>query len=1007
MESAAASLTGLEQLFDTLGVGVVLEDAEAGVVAWNPAAEQLLAMSGEQIRRAAPPDPGWALLHEDGWPLPGESLPPRIALRTGRACLAASVGVKHPSGAVTWLSVDAHPLFRDGERRPYAVATSMRDVTAVRAERQDEQRSADRFRSLIEYSADVISILDGHGRVSYESPSVERVLGYAPGEADNAARLALIHPDDLGNALEAVRGLYGRPGASAAYEYRIRARSGSWRIFESVATNRLHDPAVTGIVINSRDITERRETEAALRATSSRLTNLVENLQAGVLVEDERRRIAVVNAELCAIFEIDAPPEALLGADCAEAAAGVARLFAEPDRFAARIEELIEARRPVRGEEIAFADGRTFERDYIPVSADLDDRGHLWLYRDISLRKEREREAARMRDEAIRSSREKSDFLATMSHEIRTPMNGVVGAIELLLDTPLDEGQRDLARLVRESAFGLTAIIDDVLDLSKIEAAKLEPKEVELELADVAEGVADVVLGSARPKGLALSVYVDPSIPARLRGDPQWLRQVLVNLAGNAVKFTARGEVRIGARLEGITAGVATVRFSVADTGSGIPEAARRRVFEPFAQLDPPDGGRQGGTGLGLAICQRLVGLMGGEIDVASTPGEGSELSFSLRLPVADAQPPAPSAPDLRVLVAEASGATALVARDYVAGFGMGVERAGSAVEALRLATQAERPFDVAIIGTGLEWPASALAAQLRALPGFERLDLVLLRDAGERSDEQPAAGLFDRELTKPLKRAQLLKAVTGSAPEARPLAAEEEPARSLPRGTRVLIADDDDVSRELLVRRLAHLGVHADAVRTGTEAVDALGRSAYDAVLMDLQMPEVGGVDAARAIRALPGKRGATPIVAVTAGAERDAGADAGMDAFLAKPVTARALEQVLARCLAPPTHVDAAALDRLADELGDRRELDRIVALYLEQMPERVASISAASEAGDADAVRFAAHRLGSASAVFGAARLAELCARLEKGDAAPADELAREAELVTGELRRLIGR
>src|SRR3954471_16840661 len=470
----------------------------------------------------------------------------------------------------------------------------------------------------------------------------------------------------------------------------MRPREGGWRIVESIATNRLHDPAVLGIVVNSRDVTEHREEQAALRATTSRLTNLVQNLKSGVLVTDERRRVVLVNEDFCAIFGVESLPEELAGVGAQRIAAHLKDVIADPDGFIARIDEVITAREPVTNEEIAFADGRTFERDYIPITEDGTGRGHLWLYRDISARKASEREAAAARDDAIRASRVKSDFLATMSHEIRTPMNAVIGTIELLLDTSLSGDQRELAAVVRDSAYGLLSLIDDALDLSKIEAEKLEPKEVEFELVAVVEGVADVLLSSARRKDLWLTCYVDPRAGARLRGDAQWLRQVLVNLLGNAVKFTAHGEVHVRAELESETEHSTTIRFAVRDDGPGIPASARERLFEPFAQLDSD----QAGTGLGLAICQRLVALMGGEIDVRSTPVEGATFSFTLTFRRA-APGPAEQLPTrtLRVLVVEACAAASRVVREYLTAWGMASSWAATAAEARELLRGPE-PFD-------------------------------------------------------------------------------------------------------------------------------------------------------------------------------------------------------------------------------------------------------------------------------------------------------------------------
>ncbi|MEA2439952.1 MAG: hypothetical protein QOH76_1376 [Thermoleophilaceae bacterium] len=1004
-----------EAVVDSLDLGIVLQDTEGRALVSNASARRILGLSAAQLAGTEQPDPRWALLHEDGWPLPPDERPSRVALRTRRPCRDALVGVKHPGGRVRWTSVNAHPLVHEGEERPYAVVVSVSDVTAARSATREERRSHDRFRSLIEHSSDVVTIVDDRGRVTYESPAVESVLGYAPGELVGPGRLARVHPDDLGVAVSAVSDLIGRPGESASCEYRIKARDGRWRVLESVATNRLHDPAVLGIVINTRDVTERRETEAALRATTARLENLVQNLQAGVLVEDGDRRIAVVNSDLCEAFEIGAPPDALLGADCVEAARAAAPLMAEPDRFVARIEELIAAGQAVRGEEVAFADGRTFERDYIPISSGQLDRGHLWIYRDISHRKADEREAARIRDEAIRASRLKSEFLATMSHEIRTPMTGVIATLELLLDTRLEPHQRDLAGLVRDATYELLSVVDDALDLSKIEAEKLEPREVDLDVAAVAEGVGDVVLTAARRKGLALSVYVDPAIPSRLRGDAQWLRQVLVNLAGNAVKFTDRGEVRIRASLEDRAQGSATVRFAVTDTGVGIPASAHGRLFEPFVQLEPAGAGRPGGTGLGLAICSRLVRLMGAELELESEPGRGSTFWFALQLAAASeaAQPPPRRRPrHLRVLIAEPRDGAAQIASDYLDAWGIEAEQAVSAPgahERAAAAARAGRPFDVAILGVGSPERAARLAADLRSIDGH--MALLLLKDVGAPTHEPP--GLFDGELTRPLKQSRLYEAVVGAADPAalaeQPSAvapADPPPDPGLPAGTRVLVAEDNEVNRELLVRQLAKLGATAEAVGSGTAAVEAATAREFDAVLMDVHMPDVEGLEAARAIRALPGERAGVPVVAVTAGgtpSERAACLAAGMDDVVVKPVTSRDLGEALRRVLPPaerkPPAIDPAAIDLLDADLGDRAELRRIAEIYLDQLGPATQAIIDAAHQGRSRELRSAAHRLGSASATFGATGVAEICERLEAlgaaGEAGAGADLARSLD------------
>jgi two-component system sensor histidine kinase/response regulator len=491
---------------------------------------------------------------------------------------------------------------------------------------------------------------------------------------------------------------------------------------------------------------------------------------------------------------------------------------------------------------------------------------------------------------------------------------------------------------------------------------------------------------------------VDPRAGARLAGDAQWLRQVLVNLLGNAVKFTDVGEVHVRADLESQTETSATIRFAVRDDGPGIPESARERLFEPFAQLG---SARHAGTGLGLAICQRLVGLMGGEVEVDSHPGEGSTFSFTLTFPRAEPGPPEPVAErPLKVLLVEACDAASRVVGDYLAAWGMTTERAADAAGARELAKGA---FDVAIVGTTLAEPAVELARS------FGRdLAFVLLKDvAHAAAPDGQTPPPFATELNKPVKQARLFEAVVsaadpGALPRPVPLKPAVPPFR--PRtGTRVLVADDNEVNRELIVRQLAKLGVRADAVGSGREAIEAADGGAYDVVLMDCQMPGIDGLQAARAIRSLePGER-RTTIVAITAGVapgEIEASLAAGMDAALTKPFSTVKLSEALGRVLTPgpadsASPVDRVVLERLRTDVGDDDALRRIAALFVEGLEESRAELVRATAAGDTDAVRRVAHRLRSSSATFGAQRLAALTRELEATGTADARGLIAEVE------------
>jgi CheY-like chemotaxis protein/HPt (histidine-containing phosphotransfer) domain-containing protein len=578
------------------------------------------------------------------------------------------------------------------------------------------------------------------------------------------------------------------------------------------------------------------------------------------------------------------------------------------------------------------------------------------------------------------------------------------------METTLTAEQRDFVNTIRTSGEALLTIINDILDFSKIESGKMELERAPFELALCLEEALDLFALQASAKKLELGYHVAADVPSWLMGDVTRLRQVVVNLVNNAVKFTPSGSISLEVRRAireptpiGFEPGLPEdparmiLEVTVRDTGIGIPQERIDRLFKAFSQVDSSTTRKYGGTGLGLAICQRLVRLMGGEIDVDSHPGRGSTFSFALALRRGASVTANIAARGVRVLVAEPRDTVAAIACDYLDAWGIDCERAATTEEACALVATAAgggRPFGVAVLGTGAAGEEESTAAALRATAGAERLALVLLKEVGAPTSWPD--DMFVRELTRPLKQSHLYEAVLdaagllGGSPRAE---ADESPAAALPSGMRVLVAEDNEVNRELLVRQLARLGVDCDAVSTGTAAVDAVRRRPYDAVLMDFHMPEVDGVQAARAIRALPGGRGSTPVVAVTAGgspAEREACVAAGMDDFLPKPVSSRALARALGRVIegAPrPARPDAApaidadAIDRLDADLGGRVELRRIAGIYLAQLGPGVQAIADAVRLGDSDALRRAAHRLCSASETFGAVGVSALSGRMER--------------------------
>jgi len=549
---------------------------------------------------------------------------------------------------------------------------------------------------------------------------------------------------------------------------------------------------------------------------------------------------------------------------------------------------------------------------------------NIRLREEIAERIHTENELARARDRAIDADRAKSAFLANMSHEIRTPMNGVIGMASLLLDSKLDPDQRDFVQTIAQSGEALLRIINDILDFSKIEAGRLTLETIDFNLAELVETTFDLAADLARAKNLELIWDIAPDVVRTRVGDPVRLRQVILNLVGNAIKFTSAGEVSL--LITNATPGDAAtpdtaLRFAVTDTGIGIPAEALPTLFKPFTQADASTTRKFGGTGLGLAICKRIVELMQGSIQAASQPGRGSTSTFTADLPpAAHVTPPAPAVSPLldgrHALIVDDNATNRKLLTRLFANWGLtthAVDGARAALEALRRPDP--RPYDIAVLDYQMpDMDGLALASAIRDDRDIPPVKLMLLTSMGERlTDTQLALHGLDACQLKPIHPTQLqngLRDLLGQTPAPRRATAPTAPAET-PDNTAVasiLVVEDNPVNQKVALRLLKKLGHHADLAGNGHEALDALRKTPYSIVFMDAQMPGMDGATATRHIRQAqadgdPAFPATLRIIAMTANAmsgDRDACLAAGMDDYISKPYRTDDLQRVLSRNLA-----------------------------------------------------------------------------------------------------------
>jgi PAS domain S-box-containing protein len=982
-----------QSLLEISPTAIVITDLDSNIVSWNPAAENLFGYSADEAVGAKTDDlvATRPELHE-------QAAGYTEAAAQGEHIQAVTQRTRK-DGSLVDVEVLIVPVMAREAQTGFLII--YHDISEL----QEQKRY---FQSLLEISPAAVVVTDLESKVVSWNPGAEAIFGYSADEAvgtlldDLVATRADLHDEALAYSRSAMRG------------ERIQASAKRTRKDGSLVDVQMYSAPVVvseervGFVVVYHDVTE-------LQRQTRYYEALVESSPVAIALLDPEGNVTSWNPTAERLFQY--PAAEAIGKHIDD-------LVAASDEVRAEAES--QTRHGMAGGSVRSITRRTRKDGGLvdvevfgaPVMVSGEPAGLYAMYHDIS-------ELQLARREAEAATEAKSAFLATMSHEIRTPLNAVLGMTGLILDTELTAEQRNYAEVTRSSGDALLGVINDILDFSKIEAGRLDLDSAPFDLRECVESGLELVAAGALKKGLDLAYELDPETPGALIGDVTRLRQVLINLLNNAVKFTERGEVVVTVTSERLDSDDRhRVHFAVRDTGIGIAEDRMDRLFESFSQLDPSTTRRYGGTGLGLAISKRLAQLMGGTMWVESQTGVGSTFHFTIEAVAAPAtlraferEGPSELA-GRRVLIVDDNATNRHILVRQTESWGMLAAETEFPATALEWIRRGD-PFDVAILDMQMpDMDGLTLAGEIRRHRDERSLPLVMLTSLG-RSERTPVE--FAAHLTKPIKPSQLhdaLMVVFGGEIELEEAVAAvgDRLAEQLP--LRILVAEDNAVNQQLVLLLLQKLGYRADVAGNGVEALEALERQPYDAVLMDVEMPELDGLEATRLVHQRWPRERRPHIIAVTANAmqgERELCIQAGMDDYITKPINLDVLAGALTRVTRrpdapqPATPVDAGVISKLVSSLGDlgRGSTVALIDTFLGHVPTQAATMAEAMDRGEAEDLRREAHALKANAATFGAAQLTELCRELEA--AAKAGTLDRGPELlarVAAELQRVTG-